>query len=428
MKQYASKTLMMEPPTEGASTAPKATSAGTPDPVRAFVTAAKDKKPIAEVLAAAAAGAPDTCRIMSGRGNVHLDGQETTATQVRNDLDVGDLWTPMQAAIVAGHGDFSEQTWDDLRTVLAAYGPGCDGLIKAVGLESKIDKAFNPTAKAGIVTELLRLPANDGAYIKRVQRTGKTAQWGYAEKSKVVRGGDGLSNARFDAMMAPKDQPLKDGESPMRQVVAKALDARGIDEAVDLVAYSVRHEIGHAMDRKHSADSATLRDAAGWKRVTTEEFVKACEPKLTGSALTEAVNALAPVFGGGSAESAKGKGGEDGLSPHQQLEATLKGWTEAKTNLDLVKALQMSRVGKSLPRHQVTGGYAQASFIVSSLAILDSALYQRLQAWNNPFAMVSSKEWVAEIYAQAMQPGFDIEAASYFGDAEKAFIKAVNAR
>lgn len=381
---------------------------------------------IAELLSAAAAGKPDTCRLLAGEGKVQWKGEETDAYAVLTELKSDQLWPKVEKAIVAGYASFSAQTWDDLRSTLAGTPVGVDSLIKTLGYGDKIDSGFNPTAKAGILTELLRLPGADTGHVKGVIRVTKGA-WAYREKGRTVQGKDALSNKSFDAMMARKDAEVAqtDREGTVGRHIATFLEKQGIDESVDLVAYSVRHEIGHAMDQKHAAASETLRKDAGWKTVTTEEFVKACEPKLSGDALTEAINVLAPIFGGATAESAQGQGGEDGLSKHAQLEKTLEKWADTGKNPTLTTALVASRIGKSMGRQAVTGGYAQASFIVSSLAILDKALYDRLQTWNNPFAMVSSKEWVAEIYAQAMQPGFDLASASYFGEPEKAFIKAV---
>lgn len=393
-----------------------------------FVTLAKAASAanIEQILAAAAAGKPDTCRLLVGRGNVAWKGETADASAVLTELSAPDLWPPVQAAIEANYASFSDQTWDHLRSTLAGTPAGTDALIKALGYQDKIAASFNPTAKAGILTELLRLPAADSAGLRGVVRV-KTGAWAYRPKGRTIQGKDALSNARFEAMMARKDAAVPEGDAKkaIGRDIARFLDDQGIDESVDLVAYSVRHEIGHAMDQKHAGASKTLREAAGWKSVDTAGFVKACEPKLTGEALDEAINALAPVFGGATAPSAKGQGGADGLNKYQQLEKTLESWSAAEKNATLTAALRASRIGKSMGRQAVQGGFAQASFIVSSLAILDKDLYARLQTWNNPFAMVSSKEWVAEIYAQAMQPGFDVDKAAYFGAAEKAFIKAI---
>ena len=394
-----------------------------------FVTLARaaSAENIDQVLAAAAAGKPDTCRLLSGHGKVDWKGDTAEASVVLGELKAGELWPAVQAAIVASYANFNDQTWDHLRSTLAGTPTGVDALIKALGYEDKIAASFNSTAKAGILAELLRLPTSDTAGVRGVIRVTQGA-WAYREKGRTIQGKDALSNASFKAMMDRKDAAVPEGDvkAGMGRDIAQFLDAQGIDESVDLVAYSMRHEIGHAMDQKHAGASAALREAAGWKTVDTAAFVKACEPKLEGAALDEAINALAPIFGGATAESAKGQGGADGLTKYAQLDKTLESWVDAGKNPTLTAALQASRVGKSMGRQAVTGGFAQASFIVSSLAILDPALYGRLQAWNNPFAMVSSKEWVAEIYAQAMQPGFDAEKAGHFGPAEKAFIKAVN--
>ncbi|MGK0358508.1 MAG: hypothetical protein ACI9U2_000797, partial [Bradymonadia bacterium] len=393
-----------------------------------FVTLARTASAanIAEVLAAAAAGKPDTCRLLSGRGPVSWNGATVDAGSVLYELKASDLWPQVQAAIVATYTSFNAQTWDHLRSTLAGTPTGTDALVKALNYEDKIAGGFNSTAKAGILTELLRLPAADSAGLRGVVRVSQGA-WAYRPKGRLIQGKDAMSNASFEAMMARKDVEVPEGDTKkaIGRDIAKFLDSKGIDESVDLVAYAVRHEIGHAMDAKHSGASSTLREAAGWKTVDTAAFVKACEPKLAGDALDEAINALAPVFGGATATSAKGQGGTDGLTKYAQLEKTLEGWADTQKNAALTAALRASRVGKSMGRKLVQGGYAQASFIVSSLAILDPALYTRLQTWNNPFAMVSSKEWVAEVYAQAMQPGFDADKAPYFGAAEKAFIKAI---
>lgn len=408
---------------------PDAATGRDPVSLGDFITLAQNAsaETIADLLAAAAAGQPHTGRLLAGRGMIKWKGEAVDANAVLSEVNSADLWPTVQQAIVDGHASFNDQAWENLRSTLAGA-PSCvDKLVKVLGYEKTIDKGFSAVTKAGILTEMMRLPQADTGYVTGGVKKVTRGAWGYREKGRAVQGKDALSNRAFDAMMKRKDAEVADGDqkAQIQKDIATYLDKQGVDEAVDLVAYSVRHEIGHAMDKKHSGASATLREAAGWKTVTTEEFVKACEPKLTGAALDEAVNALAPVFGGGTAESAGGKGGEDGLNKYQQLEKTLGTWEEGKKNATLTAALRASRVGKSMTRHAVTGGYAQASYIVSSLAIIDKALYERLQAWNNPFAMVSSKEWVAEIYAQAMQPDFDVDGASFFGAAEKAFIKSV---
>ena len=184
---------------------------------------------------------------------------------------------------------------------------------------------------------------------------------------------------------------------------------------------AIRHELGHELyNKQEGAASDTLREDAGWRTVSPQEFVEACEPTLEDT--SEAVALLEQRFGEGrNPEVIDDKGDPD-------MESAW--WTEVEALQDrfpnLVGALQLTRYGKQLQRKAVRGGFAHANFLSSTLSIISPELYQRLGQWSNEVAAISDKTWAAELYAAATAPGFDArKPPDWMGPAEVAYIESL---
>lgn len=200
------------------------------------------------------------------------------------------------------------------------------------------------------------------------------------------------------------------------------LAAKGPGEAERAeIEETLRHEIGQALYFKQEGAAADrLREDAGWRVVSPQQFVEACEPQAQDTA--DAVALLEERFGEGrDPEVVEDKGDPDTESAW---------WTEVEALQDrfpnLVAALQLTRYGKHLQRKAVRGGFAHANFLSRTLSILSPDLYQRLGQWSNEVAVISDKAWAAELYSAALSPGFDPQKApAWMGPAERAYLEVL---
>jgi len=189
-------------------------------------------------------------------------------------------------------------------------------------------------------------------------------------------------------------------------------------EPAQELSRALRHEIGHELYFKQEGAAAdTLREEAGWQTVSPQEFVEACEPQAQD--VTEAVEVMEARFGEGrDPEVVVDKGDPDMESAWWNQ---VEGLRERFPNL--VAALHLTRYNKQLQRKAVRGGFAHANFTSSTLSIISPDLYQRLGQWSNPTAMISDKEWAAELYNAWFTAGASgAPAPDWLGPAEQAYL------
>ncbi|MEZ4474700.1 MAG: hypothetical protein R3F60_28715 [bacterium] len=381
-----------------------------------------------------AASVPRANVILLKAGRYEVDGKEVDPAGLYPE---GAFWPKILELLVANADALDPAARADLAT-LAGTMPTAHRLIileQVLGVpvaQGQGGKEFTGPELNALTAEAARLPAahveSERGYLERVERN-PNLPWYHGDKSHNISAASMRSQAAVARTLAGSaKRPELAGEEfdpTMKRAVVDAMasqyKAEDVDTPAKEYARAFRHEIGHAVDHQlRGSASGKLREEAGWQTTSVEDFVRACEPKATDVA--DAVALLQERFKGGpDLSTAVDKGeGDSQADWWERLEGL------ASRFPTLVDALKQSKYGKQLGRKAVRGGFAHANFLFGTLSILSPDLYQRLSQWNNPFALVSDKEWAAELYTAWFGPGANPDAPpTWLGPAELAYLRSV---
>ncbi|MEZ4467077.1 MAG: hypothetical protein R3F43_22170 [bacterium] len=270
---------------------------------------------------------------------------------------------------------------------------------------------------------------SERGYLERVERN-PNLPWYHGDKSHNISAASMRSQAAVARTLAgsAKRPELAGGrgvrpdhEAAVVDAMASQYKAEDVDTPAKEYARAFRHEIGHAVDHQlRGSASGKLREEAGWQTTSVEDFVRAQSPRPP--TWPTPSRCCRERFKGGP--DSEHRGGQGRGRPQADWWERLEGL--ASRFPTLVDALKQSKYGKQLGRKAVRGGFAHANFLFGTLSILSPDLYQRLSQWNNPFALVSDKEWAAELYTAWFGPGANPDAPpTWLGPAELAYLRSV---